>query len=39
MTLADAQSLDLAVSWITGLVITGCLILILFYEIKSREKR
>lgn len=39
MTLQEAQSLDQVASWITGLLIAGCLILILFYEFKSREKR
>lgn len=39
MTLSEAQNLDLTVSWITGLVIAACLILILIYEFKSRERK
>lgn len=39
MTLQEVQTLDQVASWITGLIIAGGLILILFYEFKSREKR
>lgn len=39
MNLEQVQTLDQIFSWLCGVIIAGCLILILFYEFKSREKR